>query len=1008
MDHQTKEAKSSSGDGLLLMQEQGHPPASVFDAIANDDLEGLVYLFAMAAHDAVTSYVSFRKEWQAGTSTMKGRMIPSDSIPMHSVEEKRDEYFNQQSPPKAKSLLVPNAEDHKMDTAQDTVTKHDESPTKANFEESDLANIADKLNDIILSYESQSIEHLPKDLSEQTSQPRLKTPQSNSSIAAEPPTDDFTRTLTTPHGMRRMDWTTTGEHYSRLDSNSNCLEEEMEQIVRKTLSAVSNARPSASLTVYSRDKITLRKQTTSTRNELGSTATIDTKSGLQGEHMSIDEGNANADSLASSIEMSENNSEAEDAETEENTDQTTTRKPPPLFDGSVANATPGGNLLSLGGGGAGTALHLACVLDSPFALALLLAMDADASSRHTAFRRLMIHEASCANSPECLELLLELAKKFKGVIQANMPTGNDETAAAAAFFGLPLDQMGNGMSGQRYYQSLFGSLGPGDGPVPGSELFGLPDWKLSLNDESNPDGIKQKPSPMQLIDVLTTAWKLVRKLRGGLISDLEASRALLSTLELPRGNKVALAYSCPLLLSKNGNTPPLLPPTAVLNYRPLGSSDGHGNSALHWASFKNSSSCVSILLAHDADPNVRATTSGWTPLHDAAYSDAAQSISLLVGAGADVNACANSGATPLCFACQEDSPNAALVLVEAGADPGARCCGHSSGHGARTAPNQQNHQPSRFSGYTPLHYCAHYNAHRAARVLLDRTSLPGQKTSPLLEVPDLNEKLPIYVAVARGSSDVLRELLHSGARIDIKDQAVSPSMARRSRTLPLSNPHSSHQATVAVNGSADTSTAGAEGEQSGPVDSSNPSSSSSRQAASSPVSSPLLRSLIPTKPITSSKPWNCLTQRSIDECRTLIRHAELSWAPERHSLFHPTDRRAALELFCVGKRLEQMGTGIFLEFWPYVLSFCGRGWFEPDRIESTQSIRLAADDDNDNGRDEESARVVVEFANMDEEETLEIQIAEQIVDEDHVTEANTNQELGMVDGVEFTQFRLEG
>lgn len=26
-----------------------------------------------------------------------------------------------------------------------------------------------------------------------------------------------------------------------------------------------------------------------------------------------------------------------------------------------------------------------------------------------------------------------------------------------------------------------------------------------------------------------------------------------------------------------------------------------------------------------------------------------------------------------------------------------------------------------------------------------------------------------------------------------------------------------------------------------------------------------------------------------------------------------------------------MGTGIFLELWPSVLSFCGRGWFVPER-----------------------------------------------------------------------------
>merc|ERR1711935_819856 len=78
-----------------------------------------------------------------------------------------------------------------------------------------------------------------------------------------------------------------------------------------------------------------------------------------------------------------------------------------------------------------------------------------------------------------------------------------------------------------------------------------------------------------------------------------------------------------------------------------------------------------------------------------------------------------------------------------------------------------------------------------------------------------------------------------------------------------------------------------------------------------PISSPVLQSMIPAEPITSSKPWNCLSQRSIDECKILLRDAELNWTPERHAIFHPRDRLAVLELLRVGKRLEQMNTGIF-------------------------------------------------------------------------------------------------
>jgi hypothetical protein len=88
--------------------------------------------------------------------------------------------------------------------------------------------------------------------------------------------------------------------------------------------------------------------------------------------------------------------------------------------------------------------------------------------------------------------------------------------------------------------------------------------------------------------------------------------------------------------------------------------------------------------------------------------------------------------------------------------------------------------------------------------------------------------------------------------------------------------------------------------------------------------------MIPSQPIQSSKPWNCLSQRSIDECRQLISEVELNWTPDRHSLFTPVDRRAVAELLRVGKRLESEGVLSFIYLWPEVLSFCGRGWFDVD------------------------------------------------------------------------------
>ena len=75
----------------------------------------------------------------------------------------------------------------------------------------------------------------------------------------------------------------------------------------------------------------------------------------------------------------------------------------PTFQGSVAIATPGD--LADGGTGSGTAQHLACLLDSPFALCILIVLGIRADSRCTTFRRLAIHEAAASDSPQCLQQL---------------------------------------------------------------------------------------------------------------------------------------------------------------------------------------------------------------------------------------------------------------------------------------------------------------------------------------------------------------------------------------------------------------------------------------------------------------------------------------------------------------------------------------------------------------------------------------------------------------------------
>ena len=584
---------------------------------------------------------------------------------------------------------------------------------------------------------------------------------------------------------------------------------------------------------------------------------------------------------------------------------------PPIFDGSVANATPpplGGSGAGASGG-SGTILHLACAMDQPLILAFLLSMGADGRATHTAFRRLMIHEAACNGSIQCLQLLLEMGHKYAKCCETKESTSS---SSSVPFFpeGFELSSSNNESSSSR--RSRF--------PPP-----------ITMNMRYFR---RETVSPLETAnrgDFLTTLRKFrssFESVRRGEVTELEAARSLMADAFLTESTRTSLIRSCAF---KNDSF------TVRRSFmRPNGCADGHGNTPLHWAAFKNETDCVSLLLRYNADPNARAHPSGWTPLHDASYSDSGESIELLISQGAKVDARANSGATPLCFAAQEDAANAARLLLDRGADLTARCAGAPQDNNTQQTV-QNNHPHSRFSGYTPLHYCAHYNAHCAANVLLrDRNAKNGMETA------DLSGRLPIHVAVARGSSDVLRELLHAGARIDIRPaENTSPSVALATSSpppllgaIPQTPPRRNLPQEV-VPGT--------------PLRvRSSPSSSST---SSSPVTSPLLRSMIPTQPIKSTKPWNCLTQQAIDECQALIAKAEMSWSPDLHLLFTPQDRKAVMELLRVGKRLEQQGTGIFVDFWPLVLSFCGRGWFEvedskPAAIEEEVDNMEICDDDD--------------------------------------------------------------
>ena len=633
-----------------------------------------------------------------------------------------------------------------------------------------------------------------------------------------------------------------------------------------------------------------------------------------------------------------------------------------LFEGSVAIATPGN--INEGGTGIGTAQHAACLLDSPFALTLLIVLGVSIDARHTAFRRLAVHEAACADSPLCLGLLMELGSRFSLELfsETTAVDPTTPTAAAAAAGSGSFESCGDDMCSSSNNNGVV-KVRPPHHRKPGKKKLNpfRGGWHKNKQSNGGSSILKKCPSdenedvfehtsfPVAL-KVMCNAIKL---LRTGDMSEIDAAHYVLDRVSISKQTKVVLALQCPHLPPtvtvkqvagmSNSSSPfasTISSFSSVIN-DPFRSNhrdmqtlfikrnvDGHGNTPIHWAAFKNSIRAMDVLLSYNVDVNIRAQPSGWTPLHDAAYSDASNAVARLIEAGASVDARSHSGATPLCFAAQEDAPNATQILLKAGADPSMRCLGNSPGIYIRANNADHNHFHSRFSGYTPLHYCAHYNASKAARVLLYERNVCGVN---LLEIADLNDKLPIHVAVARGSSQVLRELLHGGARVETPSyQPAVVSPKPMGHQLSTFTAQSAPLAIPRNNGANDEMAL------------------STSPIVVTPVSSPILRAMIPSQPVTSAKPWNCLSQNSIEECKHLITEVELNWSPERHPLFCPSDRQAILEVLRVGKRMEQ--AHIFLDLWPHVLSFCGRAWFEPvvnKQLSVTNRREYVVDDDEE-------------------------------------------------------------
>ena len=393
-----------------------------------------------------------------------------------------------------------------------------------------------------------------------------------------------------PQGFPALDGLIHHKRYSNQEKRTHSLrEKQMEKVMWESAAMLSNSHPPPNF-IVGRNERTRREEMLNS----------DIQASLKSEEEEVE-------------------TDTQEHLTSGNNSSISPSPTPPLFEGSIANATPGD--LRDGGTGSGTAQHLACLLDSPLVLAILIVMGIDVDSRHTAFRRLAMHEAACADSPKCLGLLMGAATKFSldeadSIEQESLFLRVKASPSFAAATMTSDDSFD--------HDNVSSSTSCLDSPRSGARMK-IPffsGWGDKNYRQKKTEGFAECRDSIRFTEALKNVWGVVKMVTLGEMSEEAAAQHILDQIGVSTRTKTALSLQIGL---SSGNVD-VKKTSALCLYgltrhlpqpRISNNIDGHGNTPLHWASFKNSVRAIDILLSYNVDVNFPAQPSGWTPLHDA-------------------------------------------------------------------------------------------------------------------------------------------------------------------------------------------------------------------------------------------------------------------------------------------------------------------------------------------------------------------------------------------------------
>ncbi|XP_062985937.1 transient receptor potential cation channel subfamily A member 1 [Elgaria multicarinata webbii] len=178
----------------------------------------------------------------------------------------------------------------------------------------------------------------------------------------------------------------------------------------------------------------------------------------------------------------------------------------------------------------------------------------------------------------------------------------------------------------------------------------------------------------------------------------------------------------------------------------LNVTDSSGNTPLHWATKKNQTESIKLLLSRGANPNIL-NSNTMAPLHLAVQCLYNELVKIFVEhSTTDVNLEGEGGNTPVLVACYKDNSEALKLLIE---------------NGAKISKTNN-------MGCMPVHVAAFSGAKACMEIVMKKGEDLGYSPENHINFTNIGKCSSLHLAVQSGDLEMIKMCIEYGAQIDLK------------------------------------------------------------------------------------------------------------------------------------------------------------------------------------------------------------------------------------------------